>query len=200
MRRRTLQDDVITLADMARGLGLGILEVDPSRETGYGINYENDVFMIHVHCICMSDDCSWCGTCECPSESTYFLVDGKHVSYNQWMKLYGEITKDLPIDSYEHQEAAKALFERSEFKHDPVCDFCLGEGIYALHGGEPYKGAPNFWYKPRNLKAWCGPGGWEDLEWSARVEKGEREGIFRHCLDSMLDEVRHLWRELRNVS
>jgi hypothetical protein len=35
------------------GFGLG-------GQDGYGINYENDVFMMHPYCWCEQDDCKWC--------------------------------------------------------------------------------------------------------------------------------------------
>lgn len=35
------------------GFGLG-------GEFGYGVNYKNDVFMMHSFCWCEQDDCKWC--------------------------------------------------------------------------------------------------------------------------------------------
>jgi hypothetical protein len=29
-------------------------------EYGYGVNFENDVFMMHPYCWCDYDDCKWC--------------------------------------------------------------------------------------------------------------------------------------------
>jgi hypothetical protein len=29
-------------------------------ENGYGVSYENDVFMMHPFCWCEKDDCGWC--------------------------------------------------------------------------------------------------------------------------------------------
>lgn len=40
------------------GYGLG----GPS---GYGSNYENDVFMMHRYCWCDRPDCPWCRCCNC---------------------------------------------------------------------------------------------------------------------------------------
>ena len=30
-------------------------------EFGYGVDYENDTFMMHPYCWCEQDDCKWCG-------------------------------------------------------------------------------------------------------------------------------------------
>ncbi|PSR30175.1 MAG: hypothetical protein C7B46_18255 [Sulfobacillus benefaciens] len=59
----------------------------------------------------------------------------------------------MPYDQWE------ALFEstvesRSGYRHDPVCDYCVGTGIFAHHGAVPEKGAPNFWHKPSGLRVW----------------------------------------------
>lgn len=32
---------------------------------GYGVEYENDVFMMHPFCWCERPDCPWCYCCDC---------------------------------------------------------------------------------------------------------------------------------------
>lgn len=35
---------------------------------GYGVNFENEVFMIHRYCWCDQEDCLWCGGSECSGD------------------------------------------------------------------------------------------------------------------------------------
>lgn len=51
------------LPDENHGFGLG-------GEGGYGVNHENDVFMMHRFCWCGGDDCPWC--CYSGEEGTHF--------------------------------------------------------------------------------------------------------------------------------
>ena len=34
----------------------------------YGVNFENDVFMMHEYCWCDQPDCPWCLACVCETE------------------------------------------------------------------------------------------------------------------------------------
>ena len=57
---------------------------------GYGVNFENDVFMMHRYCWCEQSDCPWCAGCECPESADHYLVDGKEVTYDDWAAFYLE--------------------------------------------------------------------------------------------------------------
>jgi hypothetical protein len=35
---------------------------------GYGLAFENDVFMMHPYCWCERPDCAWCRTCVCETD------------------------------------------------------------------------------------------------------------------------------------
>jgi len=78
------------------------------KESIYGMDYEDDIFMMHHFCWCERDECPWCAGCTCEDEG----------------KEWGN------------------------------CDFCKGEGIFKEKGGEPGRGAPNFWHKPTGFKVW----------------------------------------------
>lgn len=45
-------------------------------EWGYGVEYENDTFMMHPYCWCERGDCLWCCSCEC--EGHWDTGDGSY--------------------------------------------------------------------------------------------------------------------------
>jgi hypothetical protein len=61
--RRLTREAQKVLPDEDWGFGLG-------GEGGYGVNYENDTFMMHRFCWCGGDDCPWC--CYSDEEGTHF--------------------------------------------------------------------------------------------------------------------------------
>lgn len=62
------------------GCGLG-------GEFGYGVDFENDTFMMHVFCWCEKDDCEWC-----------FMNDNSK---------QGEAMRQILLDKYGDKEWAK---------------------------------------------------------------------------------------------
>src|SRR5690606_35696842 len=139
----------------------------------YGVEYENDVFMIHPFCWCERQDCPWCGGCECTSDSFRYFIDDREVTLEEWIEFYNK-AKDK-------EEADR----RRTRRHDPVCDFCLGKGIFSQHGSEPGKGAPNFWYKPTNLKVWWYKYIGRDMETNRNYTGIEVYQILMDCLRSI---------------
>lgn len=109
-------------------------------EFGYGAEYENDVFMMHPYCWCEQETCPWCMGCDCPESAYHYMVDGREVGYQAWMKFYKRLVPDWKDggDWEEHMRLSDAANARREIVHDKVCDYCV------KHNGEP---APNFRHK-----------------------------------------------------
>lgn len=134
---------------------------------GYGAKYENDVFAMHPFCWCEQEDCLWCGGCDCPEDSFHFFVDGVETDYRGWMDFYmrgvygmtdaeleAKGTRYWDIRPNDYERKSEQFNRRRTQRHDPVCDYCTGSGIWSEHGAEPGRGAPNFWHKPSGLKVW----------------------------------------------
>lgn len=91
-------------------------------DNGYGVEYENDVFMMHPFCWCERPDCPWCLGCECEVEERggdYVVVDecvnckndntetapnflykptGAEVSWYKYIGRSMDIQGELPLD------------------------------------------------------------------------------------------------------
>lgn len=155
----------------------------------YGVNFENDVFMMHRFCWCDDQDCPWCGGCTCPESAFSYFVDGKKVSYEEWMAFFDRLVGTSPSgggEPYEEwKKRAKAANQRRSRKHVPVCEFCLGKGVFATNGAEPGKGAPNFWYKPSGLKVWWYKYIGRDTTLNRPVDQDEVKAMIKACLASL---------------
>lgn len=127
---------------------------DPRMEWAekYGTDCDNDVFMMHHYCWCEREDCPWCGGCDCPPSAFHYYIDGQEVSYKQWDALYRDNVPPYTEKGWEQVSAA--INRRRTEKHDAVCDYCTGKGVFATNGAEPRMGAPNFWHKASGLKVW----------------------------------------------
>lgn len=67
---------------------------------GYGVEVDNDVFMMHPFCWCERSNCPWCLACECPFEGThlYYLADGTSVEFDAYYEAPQESRgKIIPI-------------------------------------------------------------------------------------------------------
>ncbi len=157
---------------------------------GYGANYENAVFMFHRYCWCEREDCPWCGGCICPGESYDYVVDGKEVTAPEWDDAFQEAVRGLKTGSPAWYKAADAINARRKTIHTPVCDFCLGKGVFATHGAEPGRGAPHFWHKPSGLKIWWYKYIGRDMEYNREVTGEEWRAILRECVKSLSKEAR----------
>lgn len=162
-------------------------------EHGYGpYFYENDVFMFKSFCWCGRDDCPWCATCTCPPEAHHYLVDGKEVSFDEWMDFFEREAGEAPVEDEaafaEWERRADAVNARRSERHDSVCEFCT-KAIGLDKGAEPGRNAPNFWYKPGNLKIWWYKWIGRDMEYNRPIKPAEWGRIFRHCLDSIIADA-----------
>jgi len=155
----------------------------------YGIDIDNDVFMMHRYCWCEKDDCAWCGGCRCSQNAFHYFVDKKEVTYGKYNDFFCRETFDklkLPRDSYfnlpeKWHKLADIVNKRRTNNHDLECDYCKGIGIFAVNGSEPGKGAPNFWYKPTNFKAWWYKFISRDTETNREITKEELQEILTAC-------------------
>lgn len=160
---------------------------------GYGTNYENDVFMMHSFCWCEEAECPWCGGCTCPESAFHYFVDAQEVSFDEWIKFYEDyVYCGLSLhDAYAkfgydeiEKHSNEADLHRGQ-RHDPVCDFCLGKGIFKKYQPDPYAlGAPHFWHKKSGLKVW----------WYKYIGRGEKvynpknvewKKVLQECIDSL---------------
>lgn len=151
---------------------------------GYGTDYENDTFEIHHFCWCEREDCPWCGGCTCPESRTHYFVDGKEVTrgdFGRFFEDYVGETKDIT----ERRRKAQEANSRRKIVHDPVCDYCLGKGVFSTHGAEPGRGAPNFWHKPSGFKVWWYKWIGRDMEYNREITEGEWKAIFEDCVRSL---------------
>lgn len=71
------------------GYGLG-------GENGYGVDYENDVFMMHPYCWCDQENCRWCGEERAPN--FLYKPTGGKVWWYKWIgrgeEVRGKFDKD----------------------------------------------------------------------------------------------------------
>lgn len=124
---------------------------------GYGGYWDDDLFMMHPYCWCEREDCPWCAGCDCPMSAFHYFVDGNEVDYAEWTAFFDRETGGLKFSQSEREhkswtKKADAANRRRTEHHDPVCDYCLGRGIFA--GYPPGHSAPNFWHKPTGLMVW----------------------------------------------
>jgi hypothetical protein len=70
------------------GYGLG-------GEFGYGIDFENDVFMMHEYCWCERDDCKWCND---DAPNFLFKPTNCKIFWYKWIGRSQEQKGKLPKD------------------------------------------------------------------------------------------------------
>lgn len=165
---------------------------DPSEwAEKYGTNFENDVFMMHRFCWCERDDCPWCGGCQCPDSAFHYFIDGVEVSSREWTNFFRKMTRGLKVGTPEYEAAVQEANRRRSRRKDPVCDYCLGKGVFATNGAEPGRGAPNFWHKPSGLKVWWYKYIGRGVETNRKGDIPEAEilRIQQECLESLKRSV-----------
>lgn len=174
-------DDLLDL--VLRTIAVAASE-DPKEEwaSKYGTNFENDVFMMHRFCWCERDDCPWCGGCTC---KYHYYVDGKEVSFEEWIAFYDKLTDGLIVGTPEYRKAKKEADSRLTKRRYEECDFCAGRGVFATKGAEPGRGAPNFWHKPSGLKVWWYKYIGRDMETNRPFTDEELIRIQNECIESL---------------
>lgn len=71
-----LTEYLVSKLGLDGGFGLG-------GENGYGVDYENDVFMMHPYCWCDKLSCPWCGDKEAPN--FHYKPTGGKVWWYKWI-------------------------------------------------------------------------------------------------------------------
>jgi hypothetical protein len=156
----------------------------------YGVDFENDIFMMHPYCWCEKEDCKWCGGCDCPREAFHYFVDGKEVSYEEQKDFFDretfdklKIPRNISLVGEKHNDwirLAELTNKRRASKHDPVCDYCKGTGVF--RDCEPGMGAPNFWYKPTNFRVYWYKYIGRDMKTNYPVTEKELIKILQNCI------------------
>lgn len=163
----------VDFAGLARGEAGGLF----GGEFGYGVNYENDVFMMHRYCGCERDDCLWCGGCGCaaPYKPGRYL-DGAPVAQEEYERWHQTIVKPSPREatnakygSTEYNRRAaefdayiKERDERSGLIWPSIVHHCGHQmfldqpnEIWSVYRPRPYaETAPHFWHKPTGARVW----------------------------------------------
>jgi hypothetical protein len=89
-------------------------------EFGYGVNFENDAFMMHRYCWCEKDDCLWCGG-SCGCGEPYIVghaIDGRRVSKEEYEEWLATIEQPLPwkatnaVERSAEYRSAQVAFDR----------------------------------------------------------------------------------------
>lgn len=173
---------------------------------GYGVNFENDVFMMHPFCWCEGEKCLWCAGCKCESagEVEYFL-DG--IKIKDWSAANEQIVAPMPHDIAEHDtpeyEAASRIFDASIAERNrrlktfypAVTHHCEPRGLMENRDrGESYlpnQSAPHFWHKRSGLKVWWYKWIGRDMEISnPKLTSAEWHKIMLECFESLPEEAR----------
>jgi hypothetical protein len=174
-------------------------ETDPGAWSDkYGADIDNATFMMHRYCWCEREDCHWCGGCQCPESSFHYLVDGEEVTYDQWMDfymrhVYGMTEAEMKRKKIDYWAQRPKHYERRSdeankrrtTRHDAVCDYCLGRGIFAESGAEPGRGAPHFWHKPSGFKVWWYKYIGRDTETNMKPTPELLAEVFRSCREAL---------------
>jgi len=182
-RLEVVERDLMMLAAVISHLGLG-------KDAGggmyeYGAQFNCEVFMMNPFCWCGRQDCPWCCSCTCPETALHYYIDGVDVGYEAYHRFEEEELAKCHTKE-ERSRKTKELRKRMQIVLEPVCDFCT-TGLFPEYGTEPGRPAPNFWYKPTNLKIWWYKYIGRDMEYNRKFRMSEWQNIFRHCLEAVVE-------------
>ena len=78
-------------------------------EFGYGVDYENDVFMMHCFCWCEKDDCKWCNGDE---PNFRYKKSGLEIKWYKWIGRSMEFNKDISNKEWKklYQDCIKSIY------------------------------------------------------------------------------------------
>ena len=123
---------------------------------GYGVEFENDTFMMHPYCWCERDDCPWCWGCDCPEDAWIYEVAGQRVDWQTF------------LDEYDRTGNSN---RRSRKNEDLSCDYCRGTRV----------SAPNFLHKPSGTRV----GWYKYIGRGMDVDvRGDWRTILAECVES----------------
>lgn len=143
---------------------------------GYGVSFENGVFLMHPYCWCEQDACPWCGGCQrdypqVPHDSacyqtrldalkqTYgrretwgWYVEYKGPNYVAYERDKRQLCRELGQDYEGGNEVhcdCGALDEMRRQYDSCDCEWHAGRGPFRFGAAQR---APNFWHKPSGLR------------------------------------------------
>ena len=175
-------------------------------EWGYGVEFENNVFLMHPFCWCEREDCPWCASCtgeghhpghkpDCYQTRLQALQE-THGERKPWgLSAYGvpaydrardDLCREMGLDpnfgSEVHctcgaDDIAKANYDACQ------CDWHTGSGPFRFGGATQ---GPNFLHKPSGLRIrwykWIG----RDTEYEpAQPGPKQWRRIFKECIASV---------------
>jgi len=152
----------------------------------YGMHWNDTIFSMHPFCWCDRDDCPWCCGCQCPPTAFRYTIDGQPVSFEQYVDHRKTVLNAHPeLLAYADTDPRLQAFEQHYTDdHDPQCAFCRGTG-FPEFGVEPEHPAPNFWYKPANVKIWWYKYIGRSMEIQSAITPKTFETIIAACLQSV---------------
>lgn len=159
---------------------------------GYGVDFENDIFMMHGYCWCEKEDCNWCVACHC---TFIYFIDGEQADWQTYydtkaaiQEKYRCAQKDracfkqgVEYQSFKerHPEAYKETIERTYYKaNDPICKRCETKNFVAL---------PNFHHKESDFKVWWYKWIGRDFEYSNPNEV-DIEKVMKECIENLRND------------
>lgn len=105
---RQLTKVIIETQNLEHSHGLG-------GEFGYGVDYENDVFMLHQYCWCERDTCDWCGEKYLPNFLFKFTEFSVH-----WYKWIGRSMEIEQGNSFYIEYDLEYVFDMLNFCVDSL--------------------------------------------------------------------------------
>jgi hypothetical protein len=163
---------------------------------GYGVDYENDTFLMHPYCWCEQESCRWCSedACGCPHPEVEHYLDGERVPC--WSAanriLLGKFADHRPSNARERRQWNVIIAERDRRLvrvYPERTHTCTPHGLMAdrPRGASwlPTQSAPNFWHKASGLRVWWYKYIGRDIKTHPNVVVWPSEVILRDCMDSL---------------
>ncbi|MBW2671835.1 MAG: hypothetical protein JRD89_00285 [Deltaproteobacteria bacterium] len=179
----------------------------------YGWPFMNNTFMMRNYCWCERGDCPWCsgGKCTCPPSAFIVEKNGVRKTAEEVEKeILAQIGEEPPLfleKNPETPEPGMRVFEvapnpeydrwRREYErliegwqvveHHPVCPSCRPPRWWADVGAVGCA-APNFWYKPTDLKIWWYKYIGRSMSSNRGITSDEWQQVVLHVLRSLEDD------------
>lgn len=130
---------------------------------GYGIDYENETFLMRPYCWCEREDCPWCGGCQAENlhpghgvdcyQTRLRVLREKRGGYGDpaYSRARTELARAMALDPERGAEVHCTCGgdEEAKRRYDACdCDWHKGRGPFRFG---PATTGPNFWHKPSGL-------------------------------------------------
>ncbi len=157
----------------------------------YGVDFENEAFLMHTYCWCEKDGCRWCSedACGCPNPPAEHYLDGARVE--SWLEASEAILRRYRgRKAKQHRQALRAERNRRlvtvipERRHA-----CEPRGFMAdRERGDKdslSQRAPNFWHKATGLRVWWYKYIGRDTEVSMPTDDALLAAVLTSCMESL---------------